>query len=286
MANLVKVGNVQTSFVFLGEHCEIQVVFLDKTANAPVTVVNPSFSILDSNGNAVNVRILKPLSPIGNKEGTYKVTFLATNVLTNGTYDLVFSGYYPDNTKTKNKIEIKSTIEIITVDNLQVKMELLKRSVHDHITELYQIDDREKFKFDDGDLYSALRKATDRWNEEPPATPPSYSNLAFTVDSFEFPALQIDLAECYLLTPELILEIWNTINYSDDISFNINRAPMLQSYVTWKMNDITQRLNKIKKDWVWRTTRVKGIKSTRIPTRALRQLSFVPALSFLSTGGY
>lgn len=286
MANLVKVGNVKTSFIFLGEHCEIQVCFLDKTAQAPVTVTNPSFQILDSNGNEVTVRILKHLSPMENREGYYKVTFLATGALTDGRYDLVFSGYYPDDSKPKNKIEIKSSIEIVPVDNLQITMELLKRRVHDHLTEFYQIDDPETYKFDDGDLYGALKMATDRWNEQPPVTEEGVNNLASTVDNFPFPALQLDLAECYLLTPELLLEIWNTISYSDDISFNVNRAPMLQSYIQWKMQDLTQRLMKIKPDWVWRRTRVKGIKSTKMPLRALRQLSFLPQLSFLSTGGY
>jgi hypothetical protein len=286
MANLVKVGNIKTSFVFLGEHCEIQVCFLDKTANAPVTVTRPSFKVLDSNGNEVSLRILKPLSPMSNKEGYYKVTFLSNSGLSVGTYTIVFSGYYPDDSKPKNKIEITSQIEILAVDNVQIKMDLLQRRVHDHITELYQIDDPEQYKFDEGDLYNALKLASDRWNEEPPTTEFGVNNLASTVDNFPFPALELDIAEYYLLTPEIILEIWNTISYSDDVQFNINRAPMLQSYVQMKMQNVEQRLKAIKKDWVWRNTRVKGIKSTKIPTRALRQLSFVPQLSFISTGGY
>lgn len=286
MANLVKVGQVQTSFVFLGEHCEIQVTFLDNTAGAPVTVVKPQFQMLDSNKNSVNLRILKPLAPMVNKEGTYKVTFLTTATTpTIGTYDLVFSGYYPDDSKAKNKLEIRSSIEIMTVDSVQTKMDMLQRQVHDHLTEFYQIDDPEKYKFDDGDLYMALKKATDRWNEEPPTTEQG-NNMMATIENIPFPAIQMDLAECYLLRPEIILEIWNTITYSDDISFTINRAPMLQSYVNWLLQDCTQRIMKIKKDWIWRNLHIKAIKSTKIPTRALRQMSFIPQLSFISTGGY
>jgi len=286
LANIVKADSVKTSFVFLGEHCEIKVVFLDKVANAPVTVVNPSFKIKDSAGNDINLRILKPLTPMGNQDGLYHVTFLTTNGgLTTGTFDLVFTGYYPDNTKEDNKLEIKSSIEVFAVDTIQTKMDMLKRKAHDHIAQAYEIDNPEEFKFDDGDLYSALKQATDRWNEEPPVTVHP-SNLEATIENAPFPQIQMDFAECYLLRPEIILEIWNTIQYSDQVTFNINRAPMLQSLMQATLNDVTQRIKLVKKDWVWRNTSVHALKSSKLPLRALRQISMTPQLGFISSGGY
>lgn len=282
MANLTTIGQPETNFISLGSHCEIRVTFLDKRGKAPVTVSNPSFKILKEDKTEVNLRTLKPLAPTGKRTGEYKVSFLSDG-LTSGRYLLNFTGWYPDRkgTEEDNKIEVNSEVEIFGVDGVQVIIDLLRNQLHDHVPEQYKIDNPEEFKWEDGDLYNALNKSLSAWNS---SDPPSQGNDVITrIEDFPFLDILLLGGEWYALNQEGILEIWNTMTYSDDITFTLNRFPMLMQKLQMVQQMWLEKIKTSKKVWAWQQVHVRGIKSMKLPVRALRQLSMTPQLSFLSS---
>lgn len=281
MANVQEINKLNSSFHFLGEMCEIKCIFTQPTTGAPVHVFNPKFKIIKSDGTDVNLRTLVPLSPTGIKEGEYKTSFLSDGI-TDGIYDLEFSGYYPDADDEKNKIVLTSKVEIFQVDSVQVLINMLRTQLHDHLPSLYWIDNTETYKWEDTDLYNALQMSVDAWNATPPV---SHGARMATIDTFPYRNTLLEGAEYYALNQKYILENWNKLQYSDDISFQIDRTGGLLNKInilvqTWRNNLVT-----MKRDYAIRVlSNPKGIKSLRLPTRVLQQLSLTPVFSFLSSG--
>ena len=101
-----------------------------------------------------------------------------------------------------------------------------------------------------------------------------------------FPLLNVIMigAEYFALNQKYNLENFNKLSYSDDLTFNIDRASGILAKLQLLQSGWLDKLPMIKKDYTLRTVGSVGIKSTRIPARALKQLSLVPSLSFLSSG--
>ena len=276
-------------FHFLNRHCEIVTTFTDDSG-AGVNVTNQGVKIsqrINDNGpdggyQEIPVTIMVPFSPSGLKDGEYKVSFLSDN-LVESEYLIEAWGYYPDKNIESNKQTKKDKFQIYSVNSTQKYVMMLRNQLHDHLPQLYIIDSKTQFKWNDGDLFIALERSVEAWNETPPLSVP-YSN--YTIDNFPYFDIMLWGGEIYALNQKGILEIWNTLNISDEVAFNIDRSGKVISLAQQFSNMWFQRIKDMKKDLEARRTRVQGIKSLRFPIRAIRALSFIPNLSFLSSGGF
>jgi hypothetical protein len=287
MANIQRVEKLESTFTFIGEFCELKIVFLENETGAAVNVYNPQFKIErkieEDKYEEHPIEYLVPLSPSSAKVGEYRTTFF-TDTLLQGIYRLTFNGYYPD-INPKNLITISSEFEVFEVSEFQSLITMLRIQLNDHRPSLYWIDNPDEYRWSDGELYNAFKMAMDKWNSTPPI---SMGNRIITKDNLLLFPLRnsiIEGAEFYALNQKYLLETFNKLTYSDDMSFTIDRAPGIMSKMQMLKANL-DNLDKIKKDYVIRTSSSRAIKSTRVPLRALRQLSFIPQLSFLSAGGY
>ena len=290
MANTpITTENVETRFQFLGEFCEIKITFLDN-ANAPVSVINPSLVFQkkedEDKYETVSIDVLTPLSPSGAKVGEYRTTFFSDN-LTVGIYKVIFKGYYPDTSKVENLIERNSEFETFEVNGFQSLIEMLRVQLSDHRPELYLIDNPDEYRWTDGDLFNALKRAMEFWNLTSPASTGNAVISRTNVLIFPLIGAIMLMGEYFALVQKYNLETVNTIQYSDDMSFVIDRSPKIFQRVQQIQTWMDTQLSINKKDYVLRyMSSVRGIKSTRLPYRALKMLSFSPQFSFLSAGGY
>ena len=287
MANVQVVDKIESKFQFVGEFCEIRLSYLDKVSNAPVVVKKPDM-IVEKKVNDVfqpftSLEILVPVSPSGAKFGEYRTTFFSDS-LEEGTYRMTFTGYYPDTESNENLIEIKSEFEVFPIHGFQSLISSLRMQLADNKPELYWIDDPDKFRWDDGELYNAFKWSMDNWNATPPVS--SGQNIINKNNLLSFPMINFIMvgAEYFALNQKYNLENFNKLGYSDDLTFNIDRAGGILAKLQMLQSMWMDKLTIAKKDYTLRNMNARGIKSTRIPARALKQLSLVPSLSFLSSG--
>jgi hypothetical protein len=286
MANVQQVDKIESKFQFVGEFCEIRMSFLDKIANAPVVVQRPVMKIekkINDVFTETTLDILVPLSPSKAKFGEYRTTFFSDS-LEQGIYKVSFSGYYPDTSKQENEIKIESEFEVFPVSGFQSLLDSLRIQLADNKPELYWIDDPDVFRWDDGELFNAFSWAMNNWNSTPPVS--SGNNLVNKNNLLSFPLIHTVMigAEYFALNQKYNLENFNKLSYSDDLTFNIDRASGILAKLQLLQSGWLDKLAITKKDYTLRTVGAVGIKSTRIPARALKQLSLVPSLSFLSSG--
>lgn len=274
---------IQNNFLFLGEHCEIKTIFKDSVAGANVNVKAPELVIKDIDDNVMNLRYLVPLCPTGAKDGEYYSTFL-TEGLSEGRYYITATGYYPDDTTPANKLTNTDEIEVRAIDTVQGYINVLREQLNDHLPMLYLIDDPEKYRWSDGELYNCLKRSVAAYNETPPVS--LTATGSYTLDNFPHFDLMLWGAEFYALNQKGLLEIFNTIIYNDDISFTIDRFPKLMQKLAMLIQNWLIKMKEMKKDEMWRRAKPVGIKSTKLPGRVIRNLSFVPAFSFLGNSGY
>lgn len=278
-------ANVQEipTYFYINQYCQVKILFVDNINGANVNVTNPAFNIY-KDGTNIPLTYIRKIGSTGVKTGEYSVSFI-TDTLEEGTYTAIATGYYPDATSNQNKITYTSTFDIFDVDNIQQYIRMLRIQLADDFPSAYLIDDPEKYRWTDEQLYSCIYRAVQYWNETPPVS--TGVNL-YTVETFPHIDTMLLIAEYYALNMKGILEIFNTIQYNDDTSFTIDRYPKLQSKMSEVLNLFKERVGKMKSDEIFRKTMPLGIKSTRLPIRALRSLSFSsPYLQFLgNSGGY
>lgn len=279
-----------SNYSFLGRHCEIAVIFRDPLSTAPVSVENQKIKIskkINNDGEngefqEVIVEKLVDFTPSPIKEGEYKYAFLSDK-LVSGEYLVEALGYYPNASVESNKIEVKQKFQIYEVSSKQSWIIMLRTQLHDHLPELYILDDPTKYRWSDGDLFMALERSVQFWNETPPQNP-SISN--YNIDNFPYWDIMLWGAEFYALNQKGLLEILNTINFSDEGIINIDRWPKYQAKINIILEQWVKRVKEMKYDLTIRRSQILGIKSSKMPLRAIRALSFIPNLSFMSTGGY
>lgn len=278
------------SFHFLGRHCEISTTFTDPISGAPIQVLSPKIKIskkINSDGGKdnyekVEVQTLVDFTPNPLIFGQYKTSF-TSDKLGIGEYLVEAEGWYPDTSIGENRLEKTERFQIHEVSSVQSYIIMLRTQLSDHLPELYIIDDPTKYRWNDGDLFMALERSVQFWNE----TPPNSSFISkYTIDNFPYWDIMLWGAEFYALNQKGLLEIFNTMNYSDQNAFNLDRWPKVQQKAQMLLDNWVKRVASMKYDLTIRKVKILGIKSTKMPLRAIRALSFIPNLSFMSTGGY
>ena len=253
-----------TELYFTGTHVELNCSFQNSSGDT-VLVTNPSVQF---SPKAPSV-ILSPFSQNHDIPNQYTVKFL-TDSMDPGSYTITGSGMW-----NGQSLSVSGQFEIYTLSRIQSFIELLRSLLKDRIPELYivRMPSIDTFKWDDGELYTCLLQALRAMNGTPP-TNIIWPDIQSVPIAFEGHLVQI--AVIWALSQRQMLEIQNVINYSDEISFNIDRSAKYMSAAQMQAQLWWQAWVAAKKDLAFRSIQHAGIISNRYPLHFIRPLSMLP----------
>jgi len=273
-----EIGSGVVSVNSNGEHVELFCTFT--SGGTAINVLSPQFSMATTGGTDVTVpdaNLLVPFTKHGEETGLFHITFLASSSwLDDGTYNITMSGNYPS--ATGDTVQITGTFQIRSAPTAQYYIDLVRQSVSDRIPALYQIDDPEKYKWEDGQLYDAITRSLNFINHTPP------SDYTWSIGNMPWPGLLVDGAVFYALHQRGLLEVANTLNYNDEISFAIDRS---QKYLTMAQALYTQWLQmvgRVKRNYAYSRAGAIGMGQTRLPYTIIRSFSFHPNMQSVLSG--
>jgi len=254
-----------------GQHIEMFCTFT--TGGTAVNVVSPEFVLRtnSSGGTVVTIpsgSLLVPFSRNGPGAGRYHTCFLAGDWLSDGDYWVSLSGKYPD--VSGSTLSYTGTFSARTAPTVQTYIEMLRSKLHDYLPRLYRVESATDYLWTDGQLYDALIEATNAINAVPP------SRYTFSIETVPWPNLLLDGGMIYALHAKMLLEVVNTFNYNDEISFSIDRASKYQSAAQFFYGNWIQMLVRTKRDYAFSRAQPIGMGQTRIPYSLARIFSFSP----------
>ncbi len=259
-------------------HVEVKCTF--SSGGTAINVTNPAFNIHHGNGvtgatvSIPAAKLLVPFSKDGSGTGKYRATFLGDTWLPDGDYTFAMTGAFSGGTITNTGI-----FSARSAGTEQTYIELLRSALHDYSGVLYLIEDREKFFFEDGQLYGALNRALNHINDA------KSSRYRFTLTTVPWPSLLLDFGVVYALHQRSVREVADTVQYSDEISFTIDRSSKYISALQVFKASLDQDLKTIKMDYSFSRTGFIGMGTTRVPYSLSRIFSFIPQASGLFAWG-
>ncbi len=259
-------------------HVEVKCTF--SSGGTAVNVTSPAFNIHHGNGvtgatvTIPAAKLLVPFSKDGSGTGKYRASFLGDTWLPDGDYTFAMTGAFSGGTISNTGI-----FSARSAGTIQTYIEMLRSALHDYDGIVYLIEDQDKFLVSDGQLYGALNRALNHINDVKPAA------YRFALDNCPWPSLLLDFAVVYALHQLMVLSIPNTISYSDEISFTIDRSAKYQSALQVFKASLEQDLRATKMNYAFSRTGFIGMGSTRIPYAISRIFSFIPQASGLFAWG-
>lgn len=248
--------------------------------DALVDPVNPRVRISQAGVN-LTIRTLAPLVPPVPLEysltrlgtGYYKFIFYPIN-MPPGLYDIAFMGEDPNPTPNYGTLLVTGSFLMGLVPPEMNLIRALRHKLQDLNPALYTIIDNTKTVWTDENLLSYILETMNEVNQTP-----SPSN--YTVANFPACSMILDGAYVRALQAAAVLEIWNTMQYSDEISFVIDRAPKLQALAA----AVEARYNANRERWKmwWSLYGDDGsagtgqwMGETKLPFQIARVLSWLP----------
>jgi len=255
---------------------ELKTVFV--TGGTAVNVTSPAVEIRVDNASGSSVSIpdanlLVPFGKDGAATGRYRVSFLAGDWLANGTYYLAMSGL-----TNGAPIIHTGSFTARAAGGVQGMIELVRGALNDYNGVIFTIEDSGSTRWNDGELYEALNRSLNKINMAKP------SRYTWTLDTLPWPALLIDGAVYYSLHSKGILEAWNEFQYSDEISFSIQRSGKLISLINVFYNNWEQAVRSVKIDFAFSAAFPIGMGQARIPMTISRIFSFIPRVNSFFVG--
>lgn len=262
MHKLHNVSERSIESYFSGSHIELSCIFSygDEAVevSSPVALFTPT----------TPTTILQPFALDSDIQPSpkYTIKFL-TSGMAAGNYKVSFLGNYQS-----HALATTGEFNLYAVASIQNLIETLRSLLKDQLPQLYivHLPEADTFKWRDGELYDCLLHANEAMNNTPPV------NLRFEIDQNPFKGFLINIAMMFALNQRSMLEIANVINYSDEVSFNIdrdskysNKAQMFsqQWWASWLM---------VKKDYAFHSIQSHIVTSTRYPLHFIRPLSMLP----------
>lgn len=232
---------------------------------------------ITQNGNPYsesNVTVLTPLSREDETTGVWVYEFLTKDMLA-GEYIFTFAGSTPDITQVSHVISF--TAAEIPIE--QYFIGSLRSRLGDKRTKRYLIDDNTRVRWTNGELYSFLEDS----RKKLATTPPSPRDVPFNQCYSECHDLLLMGGFIYALQARGVFETFNKFNYSDELTFNVDRSAFLQNAQSllgaWDM----ERL-RWKRDYMFHAVRSIGMQSGRFPLYYSRVLSLLPHVSHIFYG--
>lgn len=261
-----------------GNHVEVKCTF--SSGGTAINVTSPAFNIHHGNGvtgATVSIpagKLLVPFSKDGSGIGKYRSCFLGDTWLPDGDYTFAMTGAFSGGTISNTGI-----FSARSAGAIQTYIELLRSALHDYDGSLYYIENQDYFLFKDGQLFGALNRALNKINNTKPY------RYTFTLENCPWASLLIDLGVVYALHQRVILEVANTIGYSDEVSFTIDRSAKYQSALQVFKASLDTDLKSLKMDYAFSRAFPIGMGTTRVPYSLTRIFSFVPQAAGLFAWG-
>ena len=202
--------------------------------------------------------------------GTLQFTF-SLHTLEPGLYDFISEGLIGT-----RRTRCTGQFQILEVTRTKYLITHLRKRLFDFDASLYQIEAPTKV-FPDDLLHSFLLDSMSRFNSNPPGT-------SFTLEAQpgDIADLLITGGWIYALKSRAVLEIFNTMQYSDGISLNIDRGPKFQALAVSQEQMWREDLKRYK---MWHTLYGRhrggavGMGTVTLPLQISRVLSLLPNLS-------
>jgi hypothetical protein len=214
--------------------------------------------------------------PVGDSAGHYKFEFMVAG-MSPGMYDIIFEGEDPT-PGGYGPLVVTGGFVVGWVTRLKELVYRLRDRLFDFDPTLYQLMDQKQVWTDNG-LMLALQSAIDTINIFPVAS-------RFTIETFPHPGLVIEGGYANALMSRSVLEVFNTMSYSDGHSLQIARSAELRGLAQQAEADFKQ-LAKSYKDWwsLYGDDNLDasgvgiGMGSQSIPLQISRILSWMPNMS-------
>jgi len=256
----------------------ITLLFTDEDNVTPLTPLNPEIRI-EREGMVVE-NIETSNTPVAGKPGFFIPTVVATgelsftfslHTLEAGLHDVISEG-----TIGGKQTRCVGQFNISFVSRTAYLIQHLRRRLFDIDPNLYQIEETGTL-FPNNLIHSYLQDAMSRINSTPPGT-------VFTLEQQpgDIQDLLVTGGWIYALKSRAVLEIFNTMQYSDGISLAIDRGPKLQA-LALSQESMWREDVKRYKNWHTLFGRHRGgavgMGTVTIPIQISRVLSLLPNLS-------
>jgi hypothetical protein len=251
------------------DHIEVNIDWVDPTTNQYFDPTTYSVSVTKDGSPYTVEKVLVPLSRVDDSVGVWHYSFL-TSGMTSGTYEFTFSG----STSTISTVTHTLSFTSAEIPVEQYFIGALRAKLWDKRASRYLIDDNQRTRWTDGELYSFVDDSRLRIGQEPP----SPENLSWPVAFSEAHDLVLTGGFIGALEAAGIFSQWNKFNYSDELSLNVDRTPFFQNAQSLKQQWMLS-IMRWKRDKQFHAVRGIGMRSGRFPMYYTRVMSLLPHMS-------
>ena len=248
-------------------HVEVNLDWIDQDTKQYFDPTTTTVTVTKDGSPFTINKVLSPLSRIDDTVGIWHYTFLTDNMEA-GSYTLTFRGEAANITPVNHVLNFTSG----EVNIEQYFIGVLRTRLMDKRASRYLIDDNQRTRWTDGELYSCLDNARLRVGQEPP----NPSILPFNQLYAEAHDLVVTGGFIEALESRGVFETFNKFAYSDELSLNIDRSAFFANAQSLKAQWMLS-VKTWKRHGAWKNARPIGMKSGRYPFYMSRILSLSQA---------
>lgn len=203
--------------------------------------------------------------------GSYKFFFYIDATLVKGLYDIIFEGERAN----YGTLTISGQFEVGYASRIQDLLVRFRHHLEDVDPSVYLLISNTDYAWTDSSLLVHLQDALNDINQTPPPA-------TFSIDAFPYHSMLIEGAMITALRAASVKEKWNTMQYSDELSLVIDRAPFFAQLAQQMETVHRAKVEKWKLWWGFYGSDGGGIAigmgSMRVPFQISRVLSWLPGL--------
>ena len=253
------------------DHVAINIDWLDPVTKLYFDPVNASVSVTkDSVGYTIQ-KVLVPLRRRDDSVGVWGYEFL-TNGMDAGNYVLTFTGAVPGTSLTVTHVlgftAAQAPIEQYFIGCLRAKL-------WDKRASRYLIDDNQRTRWTNGELYSFLDNSRLKVGQ----VPPSPALITWERGFAECHDLILTGGFIEALEAAGIFETFNKFNYNDELTLNVDRSAFFQNAQSLKQQWMTAVLSWKRDAAFHKLAGGIGMASGKFPLYYTRTLSLLPHMS-------
>jgi len=253
------------------DHCSINIDWIDPKTQLYFDP-SPISTTVTKDSVAYSIpKILVPLSRKDDSVGVWMFEFL-TNGMEPGSYVLTFTGTVPGTSDTVIH-QLGFTASQAPIE--QYFIGALRAKLWDKRASRYLIDDNQRTRWTNGELYSFLDDARIKMGQTPPA--PGLISWEQTFAGGH----DLVLTGGFIAALEAagIFETWNKFNYGDELTLNVDRSAFFQNAQSLKQQWLVS-IQAWKRDAAFhKLAGGIGMASGKFPLYYTRQLSLLPHMS-------
>lgn len=251
-------------------HVEVNIDWIDGDTKQFFDPTTTSVTVTKDGSPFTIERVLVPLSRLDDTVGVWHYTFL-TDGMEAGEYILTFRGEANNITPVNHVLTFSSG----EVNIEQYFIGVLRTRLMDKRASRYLIDDNQRVRWTDGELYSFIDNARLQIGQEPP------NPMIIPFNQLYAEAHELVVAGGFIeaLESRGVFENFNKFSYSDELSLNVDRSNFFANAQSlrqaWSI-----KVKTWKRHGAWKLARPIGMKSGRYPL----YMSRVLGLSLANSG--